>query len=212
MLKIFGTAVAVHAVASALSVGRGLALSPVKHSNLEVLEAKMKGKGLPSEAETARLVEGVLVLYSCAHPERLDSIVSTIYSKDGTFEDPAARCGSPKEITEAFRALAIVASTERHFAGPAVCRSGKEGEGCSAVVEMPLSQSYKLRGSTYQAFRLESTVLLKLQHQGDAAQQGSWRIVQHQEWWGNRPLLWAAGPSRWLNGVLSYALTTMLTK
>jgi hypothetical protein len=131
-------------------------------------------------------------------------------SSVATFEDPAAVCRGLDEIREAFRALKWLLPISL---SPPKCIN-VEPQGETIRLTYALHQQYTL--PWYGSMSLRSIVQVTIQlHNIEELAESDLRILKLQELWGSKPFAWPYllyFPSRRLNGMLSYQLSSRILK
>lgn len=136
------------------------------------------------------------------------SIQGVQLASTATFEDPAAVCRGAEEIQEAFRALQALQPSSL---SPPICIN-VQPQGEKILLTYALHQQYVLPWYGPLLLRSLLQVTVQLQTIPELAESEFW-VLQMKELWGGRPLAWPYFlyyPSRRLNGMLSYLLTSWL--
>jgi hypothetical protein len=217
--------VGTHLSLSVLSIVNSLYLPPMYDNLEEVEECFDAGHYNSVQYFISRMYQGDVELLAYMEDGiSVGSVAGNDYMKDttpsadqgvrlastATFEDPAAVCRGLHEIREAFQALKSLHSMSL---SPPKCIN-VEPQGGTILLTYALHQQYTL--PWYGSMALRSIVQVTVQlHNIEELVESELRILNLQELWGSKPLAWPYllyFPSRRLNGMLSYQLTSMILK
>lgn len=134
----------------------------------------------------AKLERTIGLMYSA------ESLETSMFAKECSFDDPAAACKGFEEIAEAFRAL-------RALEPSPIRRRVASVEAGRNIVRFDSLMGYTINGYKTQ---LPSTIVVR--------DDGTGRIESITELWNHQPLLPLSGITRRINGLASYHLTRLL--
>ena len=143
---------------------------------------------------------------ACGNKTTSNGIVGVQLGNTAIFEDPVGVCRGPEEINEAFRALRYLEPVS--ITSPKCIRVEPQGETIRLTFFLHQQYSLPIVGSIPLRSILQVTVQLQ---QMKEIPESEFMIIKMKELWLGKPFAWPYPlyyPSRRLNGLLSYWLTS----